>query len=1020
MFSFLGLGKKQQSHNSQPSRCKGARPRLEPLEDRFLPSVFTVMNTNDSGSGSLRDAINMVNSDPNPATDTIDFQIGSGTQTISPLSALPTLTHGVIIDGTSQPGFAGTPLIELDGTNAGSAASGLTIDAGNSTVQGLVINRFGQEGILLESAGSDIIQGNYLGTDVAGTSALANGDNGVEVNNISGNTIGGTTSSARNLLSGNVLGGIYITGASASNNIVEGNFIGTDATGTLSVANGSGVRIDGATNNTIGGTQASAANVVSGNAGNGVVFLNVSTFNTVEGNLLGTDPTGTVAVANALSGVQIGDFGSNNTIGGTAAGSRNIISGNAFTGVDIISAADDNVVEGNYIGTDISGKLALGNRQIGVQFAGNAERNTVGGTTPEARNIISANHVEGIDLCGGASSSVVEGNYIGTDVTGTVALGNTTYGIDVAQVFSATITNNVISGNGSDGIFIRPSSSSTVVQANFIGTDASGANALRNSGSGIRGFGDSSTTIGGTSTGQGNVISGNGVDGIRLDGDSSALVEGNDIGTNAARTGALGNLGSGIHVIDAASATTIGGTVTGAGNLISGNLQNGVWLENASSALVEGNLIGTDISGSVALGNATNGVEIDSSLNTIGGTVSSARNIISGNGSNGLLITSGSGTSNTVEGNYIGTDVSGTLALRNASAGVEIDSAHNTIGGTSSGARNIISGNGTNGVLITSNNASTNTVEGNYIGTDVSGTLALANVSNGVKFAASANNNTIGGSASGAANTIAFNGADGVLVDSGVSNLISENSIFSSGNLGIELNTANNANNSQAAPSLSTADLRKGSLIIRGTLVGTANTSFTLEFFDNPTCDPNGFGEGKTFLASTAVSIGNSGKVTFKVTLTTTVAVGDVITATATDSSNDTSEFSNCQTVEGKTSVTPAASALLGPQSWLINNGLGGVLNDRTAVRLSQNIDITGPSMSTVSSGLARIEAITGTAHQTRSGIPANPSSSQSGVLNLGVGVGPAQPSQTWGQGLLPIWQPSLADSGVGGVDRGS
>jgi hypothetical protein len=124
---------------------------------RFASS--TVMQTADTGAGSLRDAIVQLNQDPNPGVDTIAFSIGSGAETIIPMSPLPSINHSVIIDGTTQPGFAGTPLIELDGAQAGSSANGLVIAAGNSTVMDLVINRFALDGILLQTSGGDSIQG---------------------------------------------------------------------------------------------------------------------------------------------------------------------------------------------------------------------------------------------------------------------------------------------------------------------------------------------------------------------------------------------------------------------------------------------------------------------------------------------------------------------------------------------------------------------------------------------------------------------------------------------------------------------------------------------------------------------------------------------------------------------------------------------------------------------------------------------------------------------------------------------
>ena len=158
-------------------------------------TVFTVTNTNDSGAGSLRQA--MLDANDTGGTDTIAFDIpGTGPHTIQPMSELPFIFDPVIIDGTTEPDFAGTPIIELDGSLAGSTTSGLSIFSGNSTVSGLVINRFGENGILLES-GDNEINGNYIGTDVTGTVAIGNGLVGVKLNNASNNTIGGTTAGSR-------------------------------------------------------------------------------------------------------------------------------------------------------------------------------------------------------------------------------------------------------------------------------------------------------------------------------------------------------------------------------------------------------------------------------------------------------------------------------------------------------------------------------------------------------------------------------------------------------------------------------------------------------------------------------------------------------------------------------------------------------------------------------------------------------------------------------------------------------
>jgi hypothetical protein len=175
-------------------------------------TTFTVSNTNDAGAGSLRQAI--LDANANPGADIIDFNInGVGPHTIQPVSALPSITDPVVIDGTSEPDFAGTPMVELDGTNAGSA-EGLHLLGGTSTIRGLVINRFELNGIDIGAfTTNNVIEGNYIGTDVTGTSALGNDGNGINIAESSGNMVGGLTAAARNVISGNNTHGVEIAAA---------------------------------------------------------------------------------------------------------------------------------------------------------------------------------------------------------------------------------------------------------------------------------------------------------------------------------------------------------------------------------------------------------------------------------------------------------------------------------------------------------------------------------------------------------------------------------------------------------------------------------------------------------------------------------------------------------------------------------------------------------------------------------------------------------------------------------------
>ena len=369
-----------------------ARRRLFPLqfeamESRLLLATFFVTSTADSGLGTLRQAILDVDADSTPG-DTIDFSIGSGGfQIISPLSALPEITNSVTIDGTSQPGYTYYPLIEIDGVFAGFGVDGLTISAGSSTVQGLDIVRFSGNGIDLNSHGDDVIDSCIIGTDFGGDPDLGNSGSGVMIDDVPGNMIG-TSLATSNVLSGNNGAGLTIFGSVATGNLVLDNYIGTNYVGSKAVPNGIGVAITEAPGNVIG-TSLATGNILSGNNGAGLVISgSVATGNLVEGNLIGTDASGAQAVPNIGDGVFLAS--PNNTIGGTAPGAGNVISANGLDGILIASNSAGNLVEGNLIGTDVSGTQTIPNLGNGVEISGSVA-NTIGGTTPGASNLISGN-----------------------------------------------------------------------------------------------------------------------------------------------------------------------------------------------------------------------------------------------------------------------------------------------------------------------------------------------------------------------------------------------------------------------------------------------------------------------------------------------------------------------------------------------------------------------------------------------------------------------------------------------------
>ena len=304
-------------------------------------ATITVTTTADDvtpndGSVSLREAIQAINSgenlgDPdiiaqNPGifgiNDTIDFAIPeSGRHTIFPgsgsIGALPTLTRPVLINGTSQPGSSpntlanadnATTLVLLDGASAGPNASGLFLGAGSagSTINGLDVFGFGGGDISIQSS-SNTITGNDIGFNLGGTPTGS--PRGVLIQDASNNLIGGTATAARNVISGNFVDGVEILGSvavPASANVVEGNFIGTGPTGTSALGNGAaapagaggGVQLIGANENTIGGTVAGARNVISGNGVAGVLD-NGAQNNMIQGNFLGIGADGVTAVPNA-------------------------------------------------------------------------------------------------------------------------------------------------------------------------------------------------------------------------------------------------------------------------------------------------------------------------------------------------------------------------------------------------------------------------------------------------------------------------------------------------------------------------------------------------------------------------------------------------------------------------------------------------------------------------------------------------------------------------------------------------
>ncbi|HEX8998688.1 MAG TPA: CSLREA domain-containing protein, partial [Blastocatellia bacterium] len=884
------------------------------------------------GFCSLREAIQATNTNSfvnecspgAPGLDNIIFDLGAGTPAITLTAALPAVTEPINLNGNT----GGSTRVELNGTGLNSVNL-LEISAGNSTIAGLVISNFDGTGISLQTNGGNTVRNCYVGTNNNGTVGTSNGGVGLLIQTAN-NTVGGTTPGERNVLSGNQ-NGVVITGASATGNLVIGNYIGTNATGTAAVANGfNGVIINLAPNNTIGGATAGERNIISGNNGDGVAIIGApATGNQVIGNYIGLNATGTAAVANGFHGVEIATFASGNTIGGTAAGQRNVISGNTLHGISIPSGQTGIQILGNYIGMNPAGTAAIPNQQDGINTDSPV---TIGGTAPGAGNLISGNGMAGVRLLANAGNSTVQGNFIGTDATGALDQGNSESGISIFNSANNLIggttvaARNVISGNGDHGVEIdQASSTGNQIQGNFIGTNATGTAAIPNASNGVDIDAAPNNTVGGTAAGARNVISGNLQNGVRILGMTvlNAQVQGNFIGTDATGTAGLGNTINGV-IIAQASGNTIGGTSAAARNIISANGFRGVGItgDSATFNLVQGNYIGTDVNGTADLGNAEDGVAVNGNAanNTIGGAVAGAGNLISGNDNAGIRFETNSSVT-TVQGNFIGTTVTGVAALANGcqacSAGgiIIFESANNVIGGATAAARNVISGNVSDGIGIWEAVSTGNQIFGNYIGVGADGTTALGNIAGsfggGVAIRNSASNNEIGGVLAGQGNLIANNSPYGVVIYSGSGNAIRGNSIFNNTGvgatvgLGIELDgngvTANDAgdadtgaNDLQNFPILTSAVVTGSTASIQGTLNSTASTMFRIEFFSNPSCDASGNGEGRVYLGFTDVTTDAGGNVGFSAEVPSSLMQGQSITATATSSAGNTSEFSPC------------------------------------------------------------------------------------------------------------------------------
>ena len=926
------------------------------LDELAYPVPAIVVNSDDDTDDfacdaahcSLREAIAAANAQP--GTDLIAFEIpGPATHTIAPTSALPEVTDAVLIDGSTQPGTAGSPLIVLDGSSAGGGTAGLSVSADDVTVRGLHITGFGGAGIA--SSGT--------GLRVDGSTVDNNGGPGI------------ATTGA-------------VNDASFSGNRIHDN---------------GGLGIDlGDDGPTFSDPPAPSLDGISqyGDQVTGSIYGDPGTY-TVELFKLGTcDPSGygegdipigslNIEVMPGFpsygsfafpppGGIALGD-----TFAATATGPdgrTSEFSNCASKPLPNLSLTLDDESELVGVGEPVRYTLTVSNAsQIYVNNIVLEQTLPAGATFGQALASQGAcGEAAGVVTCqlgslasfgfgpgmitvtvdvrlGAAGTALTSATVSGTEPESNLADNDATDTTTVAAATPATFTVNspdnvndgactaghcslreaILAANGNPGrdtILFDLSGPATLQPATIGGLpaltgpvviDATGntgwsvghPNVILSGAGSLGGYG--LRLAAGDSEIRGIIFNGWSNPAVLLERWGNNLVAGNWFGLDATGTIRTPNNNAGVTVYTADN--VIGGTTATDRNVISGS-SFAIGIGRASAAapephdnVVQGNWIGLNATGTAVI-SLTTGITFGGDNNRIGGPNAGEGNVVVGSVQDGILVSGDASlghisTGNVIQGNIVGLDPTGTIAMPNGTGiRVHLASRETLVGGTTPASGNIVAGNQYDGIDVF-NGPQDTVIAGNQIGTGPDGVTPMPNGRHGIILEGGGSpRTTIGGTTTGSGNVIAFNAFDGVSLAAGGAAVLG-NSIHSNGGLGIDRSPTTQASNdvtntpaSLSFPLLTAAVTQNGTTSVGGSLAASASTTYRIELFGNAACDPVGNGEGQTLLAAFNVTTTGAGGASFLVPLASPVPDGTVVTATSTSTAANgtSSEFSACLT----------------------------------------------------------------------------------------------------------------------------